>query len=279
MIKITFPDGSVREFESGVTGLQIAESISSRLAQDVLACGVNGETVELDRPINEDASIVLYKWEDAEGKHAFWHTSAHLMAEALQELYPNMQFGIGPAIENGFYYDVMPPAGVVIREADFATIEKKMIELAQRKEELVRRDISKADALTFFGDRGQTYKNELIEELEDGHITTYTQGNFTDLCRGPHLISTAPIKAVKVTAVSSAYWRGDEKRPQMTRIYAISFPKKKLLDESMRVSAAVEFVAVVAQIKAGYTYDFQIQQISNRVKQIYIFLRIQHTVV
>lgn len=231
MIKITFPDGSVREYEAGITGLQIAESISSRLAQDVLACGVNGETVELNRPINEDASVVLYKWEDAEGKHAFWHTSAHLMAEALQELYPGTQFGIGPAIENGFYYDVMPPAGTAIREADFANIEKKMMELVQRKEQLVRESISKTDALAFFAARGQEYKNELIAELEDGNITTYTQGAFTDLCRGPHLLSTAPIKAVKVTAVSSAYWRGDEKRPQMTRLYAITFPKKKLLDE------------------------------------------------
>ena len=231
MIKITFPDNSVREFESGVTGLQIAESISSRLAQDVLVCSVNDEIVELNRPIQEDASIVFYKWESPEGKHAFWHTSAHLLAEALQELYPGMQFGIGPAIENGFYYDVMPPQGVVIREADFAQIEKKMIEVAQRKEAVVRQEISKADALAFFTEKGQTYKNELIEELEDGHISTYTQGNFTDLCRGPHLLSTAPIKAVKVMAVSSAYWRGDEKRPQMTRVYAVSFPKKKLLDE------------------------------------------------
>ena len=231
MIKITFPDNSVREFESGVTGLQIAESISSRLAQDVLVCSVNDEIVELNRPIQEDASVVFYKWDSPEGKHAFWHTSAHLLAEALQELYPGMQFGIGPAIENGFYYDVMPPQGVVIREADFAQIEKKMIEVAQRKEAVVRQEISKADALAFFTEKGQTYKNELIEELEDGHISTYTQGNFTDLCRGPHLLSTAPIKAVKVMAVSSAYWRGDEKRPQMTRVYAVSFPKKKLLDE------------------------------------------------
>ena len=231
MIKITFPDGSAREYEAGVTGLQIAESISPRLAQDVLACGVNGETVELNRPINEDAKVVLYKWDDAEGKHAFWHTSAHLMAEALQELYPGMQFGIGPAIENGFYYDVMPPKDVVIREADFQNIEKKMKELAQKKEILVREDITKADALKFFGDRGQSYKNELIADLEDGHITTYTQGAFTDLCRGPHLLSTAPIKACKVLSVSSAYWRGDEKRPQMTRLYGITFPKQKMLDE------------------------------------------------
>ena len=231
MIKITLPDGSVLEREAGVTGYEIAESISPRLAADVLACGINGETVELNRPITEDAELVLYKWDDEEGKHAFWHTSAHLMAEALQELYPGTQFGIGPAIERGFYYDVMPPEGTVIREADFEAIEKKMMELVQRKEALVRRDIAKADALKFFGDKGQTYKNELIADLEDGHITTYTQGAFTDLCRGPHLVNTAPIKAVKITAVSSAYWRGNEKRPQMTRIYGITFPKKKLLDE------------------------------------------------
>lgn len=231
MIKITFPDGSVREYESGVTGLQIAESISQRLAQEVLSVGVNGQTVELNRPITEDAEIALYKWEDTEGKHTFWHTSAHLMAEAIQELWPGTQFGIGPAIENGFYYDVMPPEGVVIREEDFPKIEKKMLEIAQRKEAVQRAAISKADALKFFGDRGQTYKNELIADLEDGHITTYTQGNFTDLCRGPHLLSTAPIKACKVMAVSSAYWRGDEKRPMLTRVYGITFPKKKLLDE------------------------------------------------
>ena len=231
MIKITFPDNSVREYAKGTTAMQIAESISSRLAQEVLAASVNGEVWDLSRPINDDATVKLLKWEDEEGKHAFWHSSAHLMAEALQELYPGIKFGIGPAIENGFYYDVMPPQGVVIREADFAQIEKKMIEVAQRKEAVVRQEISKADALAFFTEKGQTYKNELIEELEDGHISTYTQGNFTDLCRGPHLLSTAPIKAVKVMAVSSAYWRGDEKRPQMTRVYAVSFPKKKLLDE------------------------------------------------
>ena len=235
MVKITFPDGSVREYENGVTGLEIAESISQRLAQDVIACGVNGETVELNRPINEDATINLYKWDDSEGKHAFWHTSAHLMAEAMQQLWPGTQFGIGPAIENGFYYDVMPPEGVVIGESDFQKIEKKMQELAQKKEALVRKEISKAAALKFFAERGQTYKNELIEELEDGNITTYTQGDYTDLCRGPHLLSTAPIKAVKVTAVSSAYWRGDEKRPMMTRVYGISFPKKKLLDEYLQM--------------------------------------------
>ena len=230
MIKITFPDGSVREYNEGVTGLQIAESISSRLAQDVLACGVNGETMDLSRPINEDANVVLYKWDDAEGKHAFWHTSAHLLAEALQELYPGIQFGIGPAIENGFYYDV-DPGETTIKEGDLAAIEKKMAELVAKKEVLVRQEISKADALKMFGDRGETYKCELISELEDGTITTYTQGAFTDLCRGPHLISTAPIKAVKLTAVAGAYWRGQEDRKQLTRIYGISFPKKKMLDE------------------------------------------------
>lgn len=231
MIKITFPDNSVREYEAGVTGLQIAESISPRLAQDVLACGINGETTELNRPIKEDAKFVLYKWEDEEGRHAFWHTSAHLMAEALQELYPGTQFGIGPAIENGYYYDVMPPEGVKISDADFAKIEKKMQELVQRKESLVRSEIAKSDALAFFGGKGQTYKNELIAELEDGKITTYTQGNYTDLCKGPHLMTTEKIKAVKVLSVAAAYWRGDEKRPMMTRIYGISFPKKKMLDE------------------------------------------------
>ena len=230
MIKITFPDGSVREYNEGVTGLQIAESISSRLAQDVLACGVNGETMELSRPINEDANIVLYKWDDAEGKHAFWHTSAHLLAEALQELYPGIQFGIGPAIENGFYYDV-DPGETTIKEGDLPAIEKKMAELVAKKEAVVRQDISKADALKMFGERGETYKCELISELEDGTITTYTQGAFTDLCRGPHLVTTAPIKAIKLTSVAGAYWRGQEDRKQLTRIYGITFPKKKMLDE------------------------------------------------
>ena len=234
MIKITFPDQSVREYEAGITGLQIAESISPRLAQDVIACGVNGQTTELNRPINEDAEFVLYKWDDEEGKHAFWHTSAHLMAEAIQELYPGTQFGIGPAIENGFYYDIMPPEGVKISDVDFPVIEKTMQELVQRKEMLVKSNISKSDALKFFGDKGQTYKNELIAELEDGQITTYTQGNFTDLCKGPHLMSTAPIKAIKILSVAAAYWRGDEKRPMMTRMYGITFPKKKLLDEYLQ---------------------------------------------
>ncbi len=232
MIKITFPDGSVREYEQGVTGLQIAESISPALARNVLACSVNGETVELNRPINEDANVTLYKWEDEEAKHAFWHTSAHLLAEALQELYPGIQFGFGPAIENGFFYDVMPKDGVVIKEGDFDKIEKKMKELASKDEALVRKEVSKADALKQFKEDGQEYKCEHIEQdLEDGSITTYTQGHFTDLCKGPHLVSTGAIKAIKITSVAGAFWRGDAKREQMTRIYGISFPKKKMLDE------------------------------------------------
>ena len=232
MIKITFPDGSVREYEQGVTGLQIAESISPALARNVLACGVNGETVELNRPINEDSKIELYKWEDEEGKHAFWHTSAHLLAEALQELYPGIQFGFGPAIENGFFYDVMPKEGDVIKEGDFEKIERKMKELASKDEPVVRKDISKADALKEFKADGQEYKCEHIEQdLEDGTISTYTQGNFTDLCKGPHIMSTGAIKAIKITSVAGAFWRGDAKREQMTRIYGITFPKKQMLDE------------------------------------------------
>ena len=232
MVKITFPDGSVREYEQGVTGLQIAESISPALARNVVSCGVNGETVELNRPINEDASVELYKFEDEQGKHTFWHTSAHLLAEALQELYPGIQFGFGPAVESGFFYDVMPAPGQVISENDFAKIEAKMMELAKKNEPVVRKEVAKADALAEFKADGQTYKCEHIEQdLEDGTITTYTQGNFTDLCRGPHLMNTGLIKAVKITSVAGAFWRGDAKREQMTRIYGISFPKKKMLDE------------------------------------------------
>ena len=232
MVKITFPDGSVREYEKGVTGLQIAESISPALARNVVSCGVNGETVELNRPINEDANVELYKFEDEQGKHTFWHTSAHLLAEALQELYPGIQFGFGPAVESGFFYDVMPAEGQVISENDFAKIEAKMMELAKKNEPVVRKEIAKADALAEFKADGQTYKCEHIEQdLEDGTITTYTQGNFTDLCRGPHLMNTGLIKAVKITSVAGAFWRGDAKREQMTRIYGISFPKKKMLDE------------------------------------------------
>ena len=236
MVKITFPDGTVREYEQGVTGLQIAESISPALARNVVSCGVNGETVELDRPINEDASVELYKFEDEQGKHTFWHTSAHLLAEALQELYPGIQFGFGPAVESGFFYDVMPAEGQVISENDFAKIEAKMMELAKKNEPVVRKEIAKADALAEFKADGQTYKCEHIEQdLEDGTITTYTQGNFTDLCRGPHLMNTGLIKAVKITSVAGAFWRGDAKREQMTRIYGISFPKKKMLDEYLVV--------------------------------------------
>ena len=232
MVKITFPDGSVREYEKGVTGLQIAESISPALARNVVSCGVNGETVELNRPIEEDSTIALYKFEDEEGKHTFWHTSAHLLAEALQELYPGIQFGFGPAVENGFFYDVKPAEGQVISENDFGKIEAKMMELAKKNEPVVRREVSKTDALEEFKADGQTYKCEHIDlDLEDGTITTYTQGNFTDLCRGPHLLNTGLIKAVKITSVAGAFWRGDAKREQMTRIYGISFPKKKMLDE------------------------------------------------
>lgn len=232
MVKITFPDGSVREYEQGVTGLQIAESISPALARNVVSCGVNGETVELNRPINEDANVELYKFEDEQGKHTFWHTSAHLLAEALQELYPGIQFGFGPAVESGFFYDVMPAEGQVISENDFAKIEAKMMELAKKNEPVVRKEVAKADALAEFKADGQTYKCEHIEQdLEDGTITTYTQGNFTDLCRGPHLMNTGLIKAVKITSVAGAFWRGDAKCEQMTRIYGISFPKKKMLDE------------------------------------------------
>ena len=232
MIKITFPDGSVREYEQGVNGLQIAESISPALARDVIACGVNGETVELNRPINEDSKVQLYKWDDEEGKHAFWHTSAHLLAEALQELYPGIQFGFGPAVENGFFYDVLLKDGESIKEADFPKIEAKMKELAGKKEPVVRKEVSKADALKEFAADGQTYKCEHIEQdLEDGTITTYTQGAFTDLCKGPHLLNTGLIKAIKLTSVAGAFWRGDATREQMQRLYGITFPKKKMLDD------------------------------------------------
>lgn len=232
MVKITFPDGSVREYEKGVTGLQIAESISPALARNVVSCGVNGETVELNRPINEDATIALYRFEDEEGKRTFWHSSAHLLAEALKELYPGIQFGFGPAIENGFFYDVQTADGTFISENDFPKIEQKMMELAKRNQPIVRREISKEDAVKEFTAEGQTYKVEhIVDDLEDGNISTYTQGNFTDLCRGPHLMSTGLIKAVKITSVAGAFWRGDAKNAQLTRIYGITFPKKKMLDE------------------------------------------------
>ncbi|MBR1469102.1 MAG: threonine--tRNA ligase [Prevotella sp.] len=232
MVKITFPDGSVRSYEQGVTGFQIAESISPALARSVVSCAVNGETVELNRPINADATIALFKFEDDEGKHTFWHTSAHLLAEALQELYPGIQFGFGPAVENGFFYDVLLKDGEMIKESDFPKIEQKMLELARKDEAVVRREVAKADALKEFGADGQTYKCEHIDQdLEDGTISTYTQGSFTDLCRGPHLVSTGLIKAVKLTSVAGAFWRGDAEREQMQRVYGITFPKKKMLDD------------------------------------------------
>ena len=230
MINITFPDKSVKQYGQGVPPLDIARSISTRLAQDVLAASVNEQEWDLTRPIDTDAEIKLFKWDDPEGKHAFWHSSAHLLAEAIQELYPGVKFGIGPAIENGFYYDI-DPGEHSITAADFPKIEAKMLELAQRKEEIRRADVSKADALKLFGDRNEVYKCELISELEDGHITTYTQGDFTDLCRGPHIPNTGAIKAAKVMSLAGAYWRGDEKRNQLVRVYGITFPKKKMLDE------------------------------------------------
>lgn len=231
MIKIKFPDGNTKEFESGVTGLDIAKSISPKLAKEVLSISVNGETWDLTRPITEDAEIKLYTWDDEEGKHAFWHSSAHLMAEALQQLYPSTKFGIGPAIDNGFYYDIEPGEGVVLTDKDLAAIEKKMLELARQKEEFCRIDVSKQEALDHFNALNETYKVELINDLEDGKITYYRQGSFTDLCRGPHLPDTSYIKAIKLTSLAGAYWRGDEHNKMLTRIYGITFPKQKMLDE------------------------------------------------
>ena len=243
MINIKFPDGSVRTYESGVTGYDIAMSISPRLAQDVLAVSVRkigedsatkGTTIDLMRPITEDCEIKLLKWEDDEAKRVFWHSSSHLMAEALEALYPGVKFGIGPAVENGFYYDV-DFGGMTFTDADLPKIEKKMLELAREKQDFVRKDVSKADAMAYFTKKGDQYKQELISELEDGTITYYTNGAFTDLCKGPHLRNTEVIKAVKLTSIAGAYWRGDEKRQQLTRIYGITFPKKSLLDEYLVV--------------------------------------------
>ena len=230
MIKITFPDGNVKEFERGITAFQIAESISPRLAADVLCASVNGTIYDLDRPINEDASFKLHKWEDPEAKATFWHSSSHLMAEALQLLYPQVKFGIGPSIENGFYYDVDLGEKQLV-EADLAKIEQKMLELAREKQHFVRTDVAKADALKTFSARGENYKCELIDALQDGTISFYTNGSFTDLCRGPHLRDTSVIKAVKLTSIAGAYWRGDEHNKMLTRIYGITFPKKSMLDE------------------------------------------------
>ncbi len=231
MVKVTFPDGSVREFAKGTTAFQVAESISPRLAADSLAAEVNGATVDMMRAIDCDCTIKFFKWDDAEGKHAFWHTSSHLLAEALEALYPGIKFGIGPAIDNGFYYDVDSP--VAITEADLETIEKKMVELSRNKEQLVRTEVSKADALKTFTEKGDQYKVELITDLEDGTISFYTNGSFTDLCRGPHIPNTGYIKAIKLTSVAGAYWRGNEKNKMLTRIYGVSFPKKSMLDEHL----------------------------------------------
>jgi threonyl-tRNA synthetase len=233
MIRITFPDGSVREYQNGISSYEVAVSISPRLAADVYAATVNGELWDLSRPIDADVTLKLHKWDDPEAKHAFWHTSAHLMAEALESLYPGMKFGIGPAIENGFYYDVDPGEGKVITDSDLPVIEDRMKELAAKNSPVVRAEVSKKDAMDLFTKKGDEYKTELISELEDGTITLYSQGNFTDLCRGPHLPDTSSIKAIRVLSLAGAYWRGDEKRKMMTRIYGITFPKQKMLDEYM----------------------------------------------
>ena len=242
MIDITFPDGSVKAFEKGVTAYEIAQGISPRLAAEVLAATVvtkddptgKGTIYDLDRPINVDASVRLHKWEDDEAKKVFWHSSSHLMAEALEALYPGVKFGIGPAIENGFYYDV-DFGDRQITEADLKAVEDKMMELARQNERFVRREVSKDEAMKTFGEKGDEYKCELIGELHDGTITFYTNGHFTDLCRGPHLRDTSVIKAVKLTSIAGAYWRGDEKRQMLTRIYGITFPKKSMLDEYLRL--------------------------------------------
>ncbi|MFN8255749.1 MAG: threonine--tRNA ligase [Bacteroidales bacterium] len=230
-MKIVFPDKKVREYPVGVTGLEIANSLSNSLAKEVVAVGVNGEIYDATRPILQDAEIKLFKWEDEEGKHAFWHSSAHLMAEALEFYYPGVKLGIGPTIENGFYYDVDLPAGATLSDSDFKKIEEKMLEMARGKYPFIRTEVPKQEALKYFTEKGDEYKLELISELEDGTITFYKQGNFTDLCRGPHLPDTGFIKAVKLMKIAGAYWRGDEKRKQLTRVYGISFPKQKLLDD------------------------------------------------
>jgi threonyl-tRNA synthetase len=231
MIKITFPDGSAKEYNSGISSIEIAEQISQRLAKEVYAATVNGEIVDLTRPIDSDATLKLHKWEDEAARHAFWHSSAHLMAEALESLYPGIKFGIGPAIENGFYYDVDPGDGKVITDTDLPMIENRMRDLAAKNLVYIRRNVSKQEALEIFTKKGDNYKTELINELEDGTISLYTQGNFTDLCRGPHLPSTEPIKAIKLLNVAGAYWRGNEKNKMLTRIYGITYPKQKMLDD------------------------------------------------
>ena len=230
MIDITFPDGSVRSYEKGITPYQIAEQISPRLAGEVLAASFNGKVIDLELPLSESGSLKLHKWEDQEAKSTFWHSSSHLMAEALELLYPGIKFGIGPSIENGFYYDV-DLGDKTITEADLKKIEDKMIELARQKQHFVRKDVSKAEAMDTYTKKGDEYKCDLIKDLQDGTITFYTNGSFTDLCRGPHLRDTSVIKAVKLTSIAGAYWRGDEHNKMLTRIYGITFPQKKMLDE------------------------------------------------
>ncbi len=231
MVKITFPDGTSREFEAGITAMKVAESISPKLAKEVLVASVNGQLYDLTRPINQDCSLELHKWDDPQAKKAFWHSSAHLLAEALQTLYPGIKFGFGPATENGFFYDVDPGEGNAIKEGDFPAIEKKMLELARQNNEFVRKEVTKEEAIKIFSATNQTYKIEHIDDLEEGTISTYTQGSFTDLCAGPHIPNTGAIKAIKLTAVAGAYWRGNESNPQLTRVYGVTFPKQKMLDE------------------------------------------------
>ena len=235
MIQITFPDKKTREYPEGVTGMEIAKSLSNSLAREVYAIGINGETWDLSRPILSNSEIKLYKWEDDEGRHAFWHSSAHLMAEALEKLYPGIKFGIGPAIENGFYYDVDLGEGRTLTDADLVVVEKTMNDLAATNSVYARKPVSKADALDYFTKKGDQYKIELITDLIDGQITLYSQGQFVDLCRGPHLPDTSPIKAIKLLSIAGAYWRGNEKNKQLTRIYGITFPKQKLLDEYLEM--------------------------------------------
>ena len=230
MIKITLPDGSIREFPKGVTSYEIASSISEGLARNVLAAKVNGEIWDSSRPIENDATVQLLTWNDPEGKATFWHSSAHLMAEAIESIYPGVQFGIGPAIENGFYYDI-DLGDKQLSQEDFGAIEKKMLELTREKSEYQRQPISKAEAIEFFTKKGDKYKLDLLKDLPDGQITFYHQGNFTDLCKGPHIPNTGFIKAAKLMNVAGAYWRGDEKSKQLTRVYAITFPKQKELTE------------------------------------------------
>ncbi len=230
MINITFPDGRVQEYSSGVTAFQIAQSISEGLARNVLSAKVNGEVIDASRPITQDSTLQLLTWNDLEGKATYWHSSAHLMAEALESLYPDTKFGIGPAIEHGFYYDI-DTNGVALSSHELGQIEAKMIELARQNNVYTRREVSKTEAIAYFTEKNDPYKLELLQDLEDGKITFYTQGQFTDLCKGPHIPNTGFIKAAKLLNVAGAYWRGDESRPQMTRIYGITFPKAKELED------------------------------------------------